>query len=96
VDGSWDSSVGIAIGCGLDGQGSIPSRDKRFLSAPQHQNQPWGPPSLLSTGYGGGALSTGVKQTGHEADHSTPSSAEFKNGGAIFPLPHMSSQHSAY
>jgi hypothetical protein len=28
-----------------------------------------------------------VKWQGHEADHSTPSSAEVKNGGAIPPLP---------
>jgi hypothetical protein len=31
-----------------------------------------------------------------EADHSPPSSAEVKNGGARPPLPHMSSWHSAY
>jgi hypothetical protein len=29
----------------------------------------------------------GVEQPGHEADHSPPSSAEVKNGGAIPPLP---------
>jgi hypothetical protein len=33
------------------------------------------------------ALSWGVKQPGHEADHSSPSSAEVKNDGAIPPLP---------
>jgi hypothetical protein len=32
---------------------------------------------------------------GRVADHSPPSSAEVKNGGAIPPLPHMSSWHSA-
>jgi hypothetical protein len=38
-----------------------------------------------------GALSLGVKQQGLEAEHSPPSSAEVKKGGAIPPLRHMSS-----
>jgi hypothetical protein len=42
-----------------------------------------------------GALSPGVKQQGHEADHSPPSSAEVKNGGAIPSLPHASSWHQS-
>jgi hypothetical protein len=42
-----------------------------------------------------GALSLGVKQQGHDAGHSPPSSVEVKKGGAIPPLPHMSSWHSA-
>jgi hypothetical protein len=33
----------------------------------------------------------GVKRPGREAGHSPPSSAEVKNGGAIPPFPHMSS-----
>jgi hypothetical protein len=41
-----------------------------------------------------GAISQGVNRQGHEADHSPPSSAEVKKGGAIPPLPHMSSWHS--
>jgi hypothetical protein len=32
----------------------------------------------------------GVKRQEHKADHSTPSSAEVKKGGAIAPLPYMS------
>jgi hypothetical protein len=47
-----------------------------------------GPPSLLSNGYLG-AFSPGVKRQGDEADHSPPSSAEVKEGGAIPPLPHI-------
>jgi hypothetical protein len=43
----------------------------------------------------GGQFSQGVKQPGHEADNSSPSSAEIKNVGAIPPLPHMSSWNSA-
>jgi hypothetical protein len=38
-----------------------------------------------------GGFSLGVKRPGHEADHSPPSSAEVKNGGAIPPLPQTSS-----
>jgi hypothetical protein len=34
-----------------------------------------------------GAPSPGVKRQGRETDHSPPSSAEVKNGGAIPPLP---------
>jgi hypothetical protein len=39
------------------------------------------------------ALSLGVKRLGRESDNSPPSSAEVKNGGAIPPLPNMSSWH---
>jgi hypothetical protein len=42
-----------------------------------------------------GGLSVGVKRLGREADHSHPSSAEVKNGGAIPPLLHVSSWRSA-
>jgi hypothetical protein len=44
---------------------------------------------------GTGALSPGVKRPGREADHSPPSSADVKNGGAIPLLPHMPSWHRA-
>jgi hypothetical protein len=36
-----------------------------------------------------GTLYPGVKRPAREADHSPPSSAEVKNGGAIPPLPHV-------
>jgi hypothetical protein len=42
-----------------------------------------------------GALSQGVKWLGHEADQTPPSSAVVKNDGAIPPLSHMPSWHSA-
>jgi hypothetical protein len=42
-----------------------------------------------------GAFSPGVKLQEREADHSPPSSAEVKKGGAILPLPNMFSWHSA-
>jgi hypothetical protein len=37
------------------------------------------------------AASPGSKTTGREADHSPSSIAKVKNGGAIPPLPHISS-----
>jgi hypothetical protein len=36
-----------------------------------------------------GALSPGVERHGCEGDHSPPSSAEVKKGGALPPLPHV-------
>jgi hypothetical protein len=42
-----------------------------------------------------GALSPGVRGPGGEADHSSLSSAQVNNGGAVPLLPHMSSWHSA-
>jgi hypothetical protein len=62
-------------------------------SSPQLPDRHWGPPSFLFNGYQG--LFPGGKAAGHEADHSAPSSAEVKNGGAIPPLRRMSSWHNA-
>jgi hypothetical protein len=42
-----------------------------------------------------GVLSPGIKRQEREADHSPPSSAEVKNGGAIPPLLRMSSWRGA-
>jgi hypothetical protein len=41
------------------------------------------------------ALFPAVKRPRRESDHSLPASTEVKNGGAIPPLPHMYSWHSA-
>jgi hypothetical protein len=76
-------AVGIAMGYVLDGRGSIPSRGKIFFPTPQHPDWLWAHPA--SSEY------LGVRQPGSEADHSPPSSTEAKNGGAIHPLPCMSS-----
>jgi hypothetical protein len=50
-------------------------------------------PALYTMGTG--AVSPGVKRQGHEADHSAPSNAEVRNGGAIPSLPHTSSRRDA-
>jgi hypothetical protein len=89
---SWDSSIGIVPGYGLDDWGLIPGKGKIFLFS--SLNWLWGPPSLLPNGYWG-LFPRGVKQQGREADHSPPSSAKVKNSGAIPPLPNMSSWHNA-
>jgi hypothetical protein len=81
------------MGYALDCWGLIPRKGKIFLL------------SIAATPATGstqppihwvlGALSLGVKKLEHEVDHSPLSSAEIKNGGAIPPLPHMSSWQSA-
>jgi hypothetical protein len=81
----WFVGVGILMGYGIDGPGSIPGSIRCF-SSPKRPGQFWVPPSLLYTGYGG-AFPPGVKQQGREADHSPLSSAEVKKGGAIPSLP---------
>jgi hypothetical protein len=76
---SYDSSVGIALGYGLDDQGSR----IRFLVGAGNfslhhciQNGSGAQPASYSMG--ARALSLGVKWKEHEADHSPPSSAEVK------------------
>jgi hypothetical protein len=49
----------------------------------------WAQPAyLMATGW--------VKWQEREVDHSLPSSAEIKKGGAIPPLPYISSRYSPY
>jgi hypothetical protein len=77
---------------GLDGRVSNSGRDKIFLlftiSRPALGSK--GPP----TQWVRGPISQRVKRPGRETDHSPPSSAEMKNGGAILQLLHMSSWRS--
>jgi hypothetical protein len=76
--GSRDSVVSIATGYGLDDgrvRVQVPVGSTIF-SSPRRLDRLWGPSSLLSNGYLG-ALSPGVKRPGGEADHSTPTNAEF-------------------
>jgi len=42
-----------------------------------------------------GTLCPGIKQPGHEVDHSFPSTAEVKNEWSYTSTPHMSSPHDA-
>jgi hypothetical protein len=65
---------------GLDSLGSIPGV-ARFISSPQCPHRLWGPLSLQSNEYR--VFFPGVKKQGREADHSPPSSAKVKYGGAI-------------
>jgi hypothetical protein len=41
-------------------------------------------------------LSSGVKRQRRESDHSSPTSAEVKNGGVVPPFPPVSSWHDTY
>jgi hypothetical protein len=77
----------------LDAWGSNPCTSKIFLYPTASGLAP-GPTQPLNQ-MGTGCSFPGVKQLEHEADHSLPSTAKVKSGGAIPPLPHMSSCHSA-
>jgi hypothetical protein len=72
---------------GLDSWVSIPSRKEVFLYSTVFR--PALRPSQPPIQWVLGALSQGVKQLEGESDHSAPS--EVKHGGAIPPLPHISS-----
>jgi hypothetical protein len=88
-----DSSVDIATRYWLDGRGSISSRVKRFSLFHNVQTSPGAhPDSYLIPG----ALSSGVKRPGRDANHSPPSSASVKKDGAILTLPQTSAWRSAY
>jgi hypothetical protein len=82
-----NSSVSIETGYVLHGRSSISGRGKRLFSIPQYPDRLWILLNLLSNGYRGLFLQ-GLKWSGHESDHSLPSGAEVKNGGATptFPL----------
>jgi hypothetical protein len=55
---------------------------KNYFTASRPAQRPTKPMSTRSS-------SPGLKRPGREADHSSPSSAEIKNGGVIPPLPHV-------
>jgi hypothetical protein len=84
-----NNSVGIATGYGLDGCDSIPgrARDLSLLHIVQTGSGFTQPPIQWASG----AISSGIKQLGREADHSPPPIEEVKNGGAIQSHTHLSS-----
>jgi hypothetical protein len=73
------------MGYGLDGPGG----EANFLLS--IASRPVLGPTQTTIHWVLGAIYPGIKWPGPEADHSPPSSVEVKNGGAIPPLPHMSS-----
>jgi hypothetical protein len=89
---SQDSSVSIVTGLKLDGQCLTLGRGKSVSLLHSIQTSSGGHSASQPMATGGSFPE--VKQPGFEGDHSTPSSAKVKNGGAIPPLPHKSSWHS--
>jgi hypothetical protein len=80
MEKSRDSSVGIALGYGLDDWGSrvrFLAGQGIFLFTTAVSRTTLGP-TQPPTQWVPGALSLGVKRPGREADHSLPSSAEVK------------------
>jgi hypothetical protein len=76
---STDSSVGIALGCGLDNRGSrvqVLAGAGNFSLHHYVQNGSGAHPASYPMGTR--ALSLGIKQWGCEAGHSPPSSVEVK------------------
>jgi hypothetical protein len=71
----------MVTGYGPDGQGLIPGRERVHsiqISSGVHPD---------SWPMGTGDVSPGVKQLGHEADHSLPSNAEVKNIWILITTP---------
>jgi hypothetical protein len=85
---SWENSVGIETGYSLNFRGSITDSDRSFSSLRSLQKNFWGQRIL-------GVFLPGCTAAGHEADHSSPYSAEVMNSGAIPPLPHTTSWRGA-
>jgi hypothetical protein len=84
--------VGIPTDYGLDGLGSIPG-SVRFSLLHSVQTDSGAHPASYPVGTVGSF--PGLKRPGREVDRSPLSSAEVKKGGAIPPLPNMSSWHSS-
>jgi hypothetical protein len=91
--GSWDSSGSIAVGYRLDDLGLIPGKGGRFFLQP---HQIWGQQASCPMGTWDSFPRGGrLKWAGCKVDHSSPSTAEVKNGAATAPLPHMTSWSGA-
>jgi hypothetical protein len=86
--------TGIQLFCyWLDGRSSIPGRSN--ISLFSTVSSPSLGPTKPPTRWVQGSVSPKVKRTARKADHTLPSSSEFNNGGAVPPLPHMSSWQGA-
>jgi hypothetical protein len=72
----------------------ISGRGKKFFSSTITARSALGP-TQSSIQWLPGVVFPGLKRQRRESDHSPPSSAEVKNGGAIPPLPHTSSWRGA-
>jgi hypothetical protein len=86
IEQSWVGTVGIVMGYGLEGWGSIPGRGKIFLFTASRPTLGTIQPSIQWVPV---AISLGVKRPECEADHSHLFSAKVMNGGAIPQLPHI-------
>jgi hypothetical protein len=75
------------MGYGLEGPGSIPGTARISLVSTESRSALG--PTQAPIVWVAGALSPGVKRQGRETDHSPPSTATVKKGGAIPPLPHV-------
>jgi hypothetical protein len=73
----WDGSVIIVARLWAGWPGFNSQQEQEFFSLPLCLYHLWGPPSFLSSGHLGPFL--GVRWWGHEADHSSPSSAKVIN-----------------
>jgi hypothetical protein len=84
-----DSSVGIALGYGLDDRGSrvrFPAGGWEFFFFTTASRTVLGP-NQSPIQWVPGSLSLGVKRPGREADHSLPSSADVKNAWSYTSTP---------
>jgi hypothetical protein len=91
---SRGTSIGIAAGYGLDGQGSITGRGKGLFSPLQSPHLLCGPTEPLIR-WVPRAISPELKRPRREADHSPPFNTQVKKVGAIRPLPHTSTWRAA-
>jgi hypothetical protein len=90
------SVLGTATGYGLDdrGVGIRVHVGSKISTSPYRPARLWGPPNLLSSGYGGGVLSLAVNREGSEADNSPQTIAEVKKTWVYISTPHTPSWRS--
>jgi hypothetical protein len=85
---SWDSSIGIVTRVRSESEFDYFLVGARYFSV-LHTIQIGSGAHPASCTLGTRGCFFGLKQQGHEADHSPPPSAKVKNGGAIPPFPYM-------